>query len=74
MSLKDTERKIAGMEQSLNHEKATVLMFSDDSAFTELGMLTRKIGTTVARRDAGFDSLFFADIDEGDSEPTQFRP
>lgn len=75
MNFEDAKRQIASMEHSLNKARATALLAPNDPDLIELErILATKIeDLDNARRNADFENLFFADIEEEDSEVRRFR-
>jgi hypothetical protein len=75
MDFEKAERQIASMERSLDKAKASALVAEDDPALTELGLIVarkiEKLNTT--KKNADFENIFFANIDEDNSEPGRFR-
>lgn len=71
MNFEDAKRQITSMQQSLNKAKATALVAPFDPAFIELERtVARKIERLdEAKRNADFESVFFADIEEENSRP-----
>lgn len=75
MDFEDAERQIASMERALDKAKASALATEDDPALTELELIVaRKIEKLhTAKRNAEFESIFFAEIDEENSELRRSR-
>ena len=75
MDFENAERQIASMERSLDKAKASALVAEDDPALTELGLIVarkiEKLNTT--KKNSDFENMFFANIDEDNSEPGRFR-
>jgi hypothetical protein len=75
MDFEKAERQIASMERSLDKAKASALVAEDDPALTEPGLIVErkieKLSTT--KKNADFESIFFADADEDHSEAGRFR-
>jgi hypothetical protein len=75
MDLDNARRQIASMEHSLNKAKATAQVAPNDPALSELErIVARKIEELdTAMRNADLEGIFFADIDENNSEPRPLR-
>ena len=75
MDFEKAERQIASMERSLDKAKASALVAEDDPALTELGLIVAKkidkLNTT--KKNADSENIFFANIDEDNSESGRFR-
>lgn len=71
MNLEDAKRQITSMQHSLNKAKATTLVAPFDPAFIELERIVAKKIERLdeAERNADFESVFFADIEEENSGP-----
>jgi hypothetical protein len=75
MDFEKAERQIASMERSLDKAKASAVVAEDDPGLTELGLIVarkiEKLNTT--NKNADFENMFFANVDEDNSESGRFR-